>query len=349
MRLDYIASSPVWLRSTAYDSYLACAYVAPDGSVKCIAFADAFSPIIDTKVDVDAPLCSVTSTCNGRAVSDTLVTTKGAIELWRAGPQLVVLQGDTLHSLNAWLTTLDRAVLLVKRLEHLGTRVPRIVCGDFVDIVVQITNASSTKRAKGGVEWQANVDFDLDLFTRHVPRHVDTRPGYLFAFLPHAAPIDYVIPTIPTASIEDIDDIPVSVLPMAPIPMAPIPMAPIPMAPTPMAPIPAPTTLVECMAYHENDAWSLNTADIPFDASMSIADLLALHEESMRQFRLRTPIGVLNNVQCCMCWEPSSVVCSGCSMFSLCARCHIDVEGNCEACLFEGQGPAADACIGRRR
>ena len=342
MRLEYIASSPVWLRSTSYDSYLACAYITPAGSVKCIAFADAFSPIIDTRVDVEGRLCSAT-TCNGRPISDAPVTTKGPIELWRAGPQLVVFQGDVLHSFNAWLTSLDRAVLLVKRLEHLGTSVPRIVCSDFFNVVAQITNAHSTKRAKGAVEWQADVDFDLEL-TTHLPRYIDTRPGYLFGYLPHIAPIEMSFPSIPVEYIEDIDD-PTSV-PIVPVPIVTVPIVPIvPILTVPLVPL---KTLAECTKFHERDGWTINTADIPFDATMSMKDLLALHEESMRQFRLRTPIGVLNSVQCCMCWESSKLPCTGCSLFSLCARCHMELDGNCEACLFEGQGAAADECIKRR-
>ena len=202
MRLEYIASCPVWLRSPSYDTYLVCAYVSSrDYSTRCIAFADAFSPILETRVDVTAPLCSATTSCKGRVISDAVVTTRGPIELWRAGPHLVVLQGDTLHSLNTWLTSLERAALLVKRLEYLGTRVPRIICGDFFDIVAQLINAPSAKRTRGSIPWQADVKLDFSLFSIHAPHHVDTRPGYLIGHLPHRAPVEA------SMLIEDIEEV----------------------------------------------------------------------------------------------------------------------------------------------
>jgi len=324
MRLEYIASSPVWLHSVSFDSYLACAYVARDRSTKCIALADAFSPILQTPVDVEAPLDGVS--CKGLEISDAPVTTSGDIQLWRAGPQLVVFQGGILHSMNAWLTTLDRAALLVKRFEDLGTDVPRIKCNDFFTLVSRLTNTSTIKRTKS-VPWQADVDFDLSLFTIHAPRTLETRPGYLFASLPRTFPADVAVP------VEAIDS----------------PPRHQPTVQSPIQSLECPKTLVDCVAYHEQQGWTANTSDIPFDASMSVADLVALYEESMRQFRARTPIGVLNNTQCCMCWKASASLCTGCSMFSLCEQCSTELEGNCEACLFEGQEKVADECIKKRR
>ena len=332
MRIEYISSSPVWLRS-GWDSYLACAYVARDYSTKCIALADAFSPIIETRVDVEAPLDG--TSCKGLEISDAPVTTKGSIELWRAGVQLVVLQGGVLHSLNAWLTTLDRAAMLVKRFEDLDTIVPRIKCNTFSDVVAQLTNAPTVKRSKT-VPWQAEVDIDRALFVIGIPRYVDTRPGYLFAFLPHSAPVFIEVPP------EPIDSPPRNV---APPPPRVVPCVALPPPPR-VVPL-LQVSIVDSVAYHEQHGWTANTSDIPVD-SLSTSDLIALYEESIRQFRARTPVGVLNNIQCCMCWKPSNSLCTGCSMFSLCTECAVKLEGNCDACLFEGQENTADECIRRR-
>jgi len=63
----------------------------------------------------------------------------------------------------------------------------------------------------------------------------------------------------------------------------------------------------------------------------------------------RVPAAVLENGACLACWSKESLaLCSACGLWSLCNRCHTELEGNCFQCLFEDQVDKAKACFMRR-
>jgi len=64
----------------------------------------------------------------------------------------------------------------------------------------------------------------------------------------------------------------------------------------------------------------------------------------------RVPAAVLEHGACLACWSKDSMTkCGSCSLWSLCATCYRELEGNCFQCLYDDQIDAAKACFQRRK
>lgn len=185
--LTFSASLPVSLECGVH-RLLACAVSTPKGP-KCIAFVDAFAPVIDVPVDGTCDL--VNMQCDGLSIHDEgeVVPLKSNVQLWRCSGQLVVIAStmDTrmAFSLNWWLRTRDRANALTSCLARLGCAPHRVRMNAsvFRNTVQCITRATSTH----DTPWMAAIA--AVPFPPPILRSATCLPGYRFAYLPHGSAI----------------------------------------------------------------------------------------------------------------------------------------------------------------
>ena len=296
---------------------LVCAVACADGT-KCVAFADAFAPIIDVPVDETCPLLKDDThvICNGMRVHDEgeAPPLNPDVQLVRCGQQLIVIastdDSKMAFSLNWWLRTHDRADALVSCMSRLGCKtlsVP-VSVGHYNRIIACITNAPVKQPKKPRLEtWVADID-PLP-FQKHQLRRATCLPGYKLFYLPET-------PVTVEAHV-----LPVPVAPVSPALVA---------APVPLKPVRA----------------SLHVGDIPLDGTDE--QLIDLYNDSIQTLHKTYPAAVFSKEACALCWRAGKNECVTCFQFVLCDECCTQLEGNCSQCLFEDQQAVADSCEAKR-